>query len=395
MSNKLKIVIFDGSFSITTFINRLVTGLVNEYDIYIMGFNEQLIYKIPKVQYIPLGSNQNYFRLVLVSLKYAIQTKRINTIHATLISLIKRNRKKLQQQNLDISLKQINPDIIHLQWLSNISLFEQYIQNTEYKFILSQRGYHVNVRPFVNAENMLYLRKWYPKINGFHSVSCAIKKVSNNIYTSTNKVDHVVYSGLDFKKLDFKNTNNLIANNCLKICSVGRNHWKKGYSDALRALELLKHKNINFHYIIVGVGIDEELLFLRKELGLELHVTFMTKLSQNKVFDLIQESDLFLLPSIEEGIANVCIEAMALGTPVLSSDCGGMSELITHNKTGFLVPVSNPKAIGTQIENIVMMKMEYLKLICFNARKKVEQQHGSKQMVTGMRQLYRTVYENN
>ena len=104
---------------------------------------------------------------------------------------------------------------------------------------------------------------------------------------------------------------------------------------------------------------------------------------------------MFLLPSIEEGIANVCIEAMAIGTPVLSSDCGGMRELITHNKTGFLMTVSNPKAMAIQVENIVMMKMDDLKLICFNARKKVEQQHGSKQMVTGMVQLYKTVYENN
>ena len=91
-----------------------------------------------------------------------------------------------------------------------MKLFEKYITLGTYKFILSQRGYHINIRPFINATNYQYLKEWYPKIHGFHSVSNAIKLVSEDIYTSPSKIDHVVYSGFDFSKLpynyDYKNS---------------------------------------------------------------------------------------------------------------------------------------------------------------------------------------------
>ena len=69
------------------------------------------------------------------------------------------------------------------------------------------------------------------------------------------------------------------------------------------------------------------------------------------------------MPSIEEGIANVCIEAMFCKLLVVSTNCGGMSELITNGETGYLVPTRNPEAIAKSIKAIVKKDVNKINII--------------------------------
>jgi colanic acid/amylovoran biosynthesis glycosyltransferase len=289
-----------------------------------------------------------------------------------------------------MAINTIQPDILHFQWVSVLSYLKNLKLPKHTKTILSQRGFHINVRPFVNPENMLYLNNWYPKINGFHSVSCAIKKVSNKIYTSTNKVDHVVYSGLYFSKFPFSPLN-IENTKQINILSVGRDHWKKGYVYAIRAMAILKEKNIQFHYTIIGAKKSEELLYYIKEYKLEQNVSIIGGVSQSRVYELMRLNNLLLLPSLEEGIANVCIEAMALGTPVISTDCGGMKELITSNQTGFIVPICCPESIAEKVVLFKNMNLATINKLTNNARLKVETQHNELKMIADMKLLYKEV----
>ena len=52
----------------------------------------------------------------------------------------------------------------------------------------------------------------------------------------------------------------------------------------------------------------------------------------------MKQSDCLILPSVQEGISNVVLESMAIGLPVISSDCGGMKEVINYGKNGFYFP---------------------------------------------------------
>jgi colanic acid/amylovoran biosynthesis glycosyltransferase len=172
---------------------------------------------------------------------------------------------------------------------------------------------------------------------------------------------------------------------------VGRPHWKKGYDYALKACAKLDQQGIDFKYTIIGAAGDEELLFLIDDLGLQDHVTLTDKLPQAKVFELMKVSDLFLLPSLEEGIANVAVEAMALGTPVISTNCGGMQELITHNEEGWIVPIRDEEAIAQTIQKFIALEESTIKNFKFAARQKVETQHSENLMVEGMLRLYSRV----
>src|SRR5690554_4979047 len=105
--SSLKILIFDGSYKTTAFINRLAAGLAERHEVYIAGFNEELPTRLPNVNYLALGSNQNKLRFVIVSLRYAVGSGSIKSIFTTIKKLFKGGRSQLQQQNLRFVLQKI------------------------------------------------------------------------------------------------------------------------------------------------------------------------------------------------------------------------------------------------------------------------------------------------
>jgi colanic acid/amylovoran biosynthesis glycosyltransferase len=342
------------------------------------------------VKYVALGSSDSKWKFMWTSLSWGLRSK---SLLKTIKYLVLGDKPRLKEQNLTAVLQHIQPGLIHVQWVSNINLFEDLLKFQTYKFLLSQRGFQTNVRPFVDKANFEYLQTWLPRFSGFHSVSQAISEVGNKIYTNPNKIDQVVYTGLDLSLFEFKSEVN--QHQTLKIISVGRPHWIKGYDIALKALSLLKKNGLKFNYQIIGAEGDQELLFLRKDLDLEIEVEYLPKLPQQKVFEMMASSDIFLLSSIEEGIANVVVEAMALGCPVISTNCGGMKELIGHQKEGWIVPVYDEEAMAAQILEFNQLDSEYIKNIKKVARRKVERQHNENKIINDMIKLYKSVYEIN
>ena len=86
----------------------------------------------------------------------------------------------------------------------------------------------------------------------------------------------------------------------------------------------------------------------------------------------MQQSDVLLLPSLEEGIANVVLEAMAIGLPVISTDCGGMKELVEDGINGMITPMRNPREIAKSINLLNELTIQDKDSLAKNARKKVE-----------------------
>ena len=389
----LKIIIFDGSFKTTPFINRLVNGLVLKHEVFILGLNEKLATPIAGVHYISLGSNQSKFNFVITTLKLRLLAGNLKNIISAFKKLLKGKKQELQQENLNLVLHNINPDIIHLQWPSVIPWLEEVLMEQKISVVLSQRGFHSNVRPFVDEANFEYLNKWYPKIAGFHSVSKAIAANGNRIWNSPNKIDHIIYTGLNLEEIPFSKNYN--RSNPLNVLSIGRAHWIKGYDYALQSCKVLKEKGVPFQYTIIGGAGDEELQFLVDDLGLKNYVVLEKRKPQPEVFNLMQEASLLLMPSLEEGIPNVVVEAMAIGLPVISTDCGGVPELITNDKDGWLVPTRNPQALAGAIEDFLGLSLNRVEEVRLAARKKVKQQHNEELMVKGMEDLYYEVLSLN
>ena len=116
--------------------------------------------------------------------------------------------------------------------------------------------------------------------------------------------------------------------------------------------------------------------------------------AKKRTGEQIQLADVLVLPSVEEGIANVVLEAMALGTLVVSTDCGGMHEVIINNENGFLIEIRDAVSMAN-----ILYKVSELSTIDYNkitnaARETIEKQHSHKKMIHEMNALYLKVLNN-
>ena len=386
-----KIAIYSGEIPSTTFIERLIHGVAgSDYKIYLFGYQKK------KVSY------SNSVQLFSFTNKWS---KLFSLIRYSILLLVFRSSDKKKLDNIIQSQKGNNtllkikyypvlyhkPAIFHLQWAKSIEDW-MWVKQFGIKMVLSLRGAHINYTPISNPEYATVYKKQFPLVDGFHAVSKAIAHETLK-YNATPEKIKVVYSGFNLDNLQFKNKVKPTSSP-LKIVSVGRSHWKKGYQYALDACCILEQEKFDFQYTIIGVNNDEELLFQRDQFGLEKHVLFKNNLPLQVVFHEIQTADVLLLPSVEEGIANVVLEAMALGTLVISTNCGGMEEVVEDEKNGFIVPVRNPEAIAQKLKKVASLSKEEYQLICNEARNKIAYQHSNQKMIEGMKALYHSVLEN-
>ena len=164
------------------------------------------------------------------------------------------------------------------------------------------------------------------------------------------------------------------------VLSVGRMVEKKGFRDLFHAVKLLDENGKKIQLVLIGGGdMFEELGKLASELGIGDHVKFTGPLPQNKVRDIMMESDLFVLAARvaengdRDGIPVVLMESLALGIPTVSTEVSGIPELIVHFDTGLLVPEKNPKALADAML-LYLFEKDLRKRLPVTGRKLVEDQ---------------------
>lgn len=136
------------------------------------------------------------------------------------------------------------------------------------------------------------------------------------------------------------------------ITFVGRLDRYKGVDFLLEAFKRVITQNSNSRLLIVGTGPDETLLKDKTvRLHLEENIQFLGK--REDVFSLLLDSDIFVLPTLSEGMSNVLLEAMACGLPVVTTSVGGNCDLISNGHNGLLVPPGDSDALGEALIEIL------------------------------------------
>ena len=119
---------------------------------------------------------------------------------------------------------------------------------------------------------------------------------------------------------------------------------KRGADKGIRYLiDSLDKIPFNFKCLLVGDGPDK---FNLQKLASGKKVDFKGRVSPKKIGFYLSNSIVLNLPSINEGFPNVIIEAMAEGTPIVSTNVGGIKDIVEHGKTGFLVDTKNSNQIA-------------------------------------------------
>lgn len=131
-----------------------------------------------------------------------------------------------------------------------------------------------------------------------------------------------------------------------RISVIARLSPEKGLPHLLDAMPEILEACPDAELVVVGGGDLEETLKSRSEkLGLDGKVRFTGSLPHEEALAQVADSSVFVLPSLGEGLGIVLIEAQALGVPVIGTDVGGIPDVITHDRTGLLVPPADPTAI--------------------------------------------------
>lgn len=135
------------------------------------------------------------------------------------------------------------------------------------------------------------------------------------------------------------------------ILTVGRLNNDKRHDKLIKAVDSLKLEG--WRVIIIGKGPNKEKLTnLIKSLNLSHQIEILSNIKN--IHDYYMKASLFVFTSKAEGFPNALLEAMHFGLPCISSDCNyGPSDLITHGKDGFLVPVNDQEVLIEKIDELI------------------------------------------
>ena len=140
----------------------------------------------------------------------------------------------------------------------------------------------------------------------------------------------------------------------LRILSVGRLHWMKGYANALHAVALLEARGVHCEHRIAG-GHDYgealiETLFSIHDQRLADVVSLLGPVSQDVVVEQMRWADVFLHAALSEGFCNAALEAQAMALPVVCTET--LAENVVDGRTGLVAPLRDPQELADRLETL-------------------------------------------
>jgi colanic acid/amylovoran biosynthesis glycosyltransferase len=278
-------------------------------------------------------------------------------------------------------------DVLYFPWNSAaISYYPLFDLGTP--TVVSCRGSQVNIAPHNPKRKFILagLKKTFEKVNGIHCVSKNIQITAMNYGLDENKSE-IIYPAVDpnyFLPGETKKG----AREEYKILSTGSLIWRKGYEYALSAIREIKELGVPVNYEIIGIGPNEQQIrFAIHDLGLENEVKLLGRLDPQAVRNRLQSADVFLLTSLSEGVSNAVLEAMSCNLPVITTDCGGMTEAVSHLVEGLVVPTYDANAIADALA-MLWKQPELREKMGFLAREKIKKEFDIAQQIDAFVHLF-------
>lgn len=167
--------------------------------------------------------------------------------------------------------------------------------------------------------------------------------------TKNIKIIPLPYESIKFRKISKKELG--LEPKKKYIIGVGRLIKRKGFEYFIKALALLPK---DVEGLIIGDGPEEEnLLALARQLKVEDRLHLLGFVSEEKKFQYLDNSDVFVLSSLHEGFGIVLQEAMQVGLPIVATNNGGQIDFIEDDENGFLVPPENEAKLAEKISLLI------------------------------------------
>jgi glycosyltransferase involved in cell wall biosynthesis len=198
-----------------------------------------------------------------------------------------------------------------------------------------------------------------------------------------NKI-HLIANGIDLNR--FVMTTKTVTNDAPLIGIIARLSDVKGIDILIKAMPLILKEIPSANLMIAGRGPEEgNLKQLTRGLSLTDHVHFKNTVNQSQ--DLLPTFDVFVMPSLMEGLGLSVMEAQACGIPVVASRVGGLVDLIEDGQSGYLVAANDPAALANRIIE-VLRHPDQSKIMANQARSNIEHYFSAEIMARKTFQVY-------
>ena len=228
-----------------------------------------------------------------------------------------------------------------------------------------------------------------PRVKLCATEACAVmasnvdtQKVLMRLGTAADKISVLCpahFSILRIRKIQGMGRTNK-STGILKIFSGGSLEGRKGVSLNLQALAKAKRAGLEFRYVVGGGGPEARALRkLALKLNLSKEIQFHNGFDGHEYFEKLQESHIFLLPSLRENAGLTLIEAMLCGALPIVAACGGPGDIVDSD-VGFKVPATNPAEVIHKIAEILLRldrDRELLHTMGQKAKKRAEDKFSS------------------
>ncbi len=387
MKQPIKILVPDIHWEPETFIQNLILGLSFQNFTFFLGstkkniltnHNPKNIFWIKTHSFSPnfIKTSFSVFHHYLFGFVFDFKRAKIFFAHS-----IKYNLRNLYRSSPFIKG---NFDIIYFPW--NSSAIElNFLFQLNIPTIISCRGSQINIAPFNPKRSYMLegLKTTLSESTYIHCVSNSIAKEAQKYCGDFEKIK-TIYTGVD---TDFFSFSKEKKNSLPTIVSIGNQSWKKGFEYALIAMYHLRNTGLDFKYHIIGENHEVERLLLAIDyFNLSKFVTIHGKLPKEKIKAIFNDSHIYLLPSVSEGISNAAVEAMASGLPVIAFDIGGNREFIENNINGFIVNTRDSYQLSEALKHF-LGNPELRRKCSLQARKTAVEMFSLEKNISGFSQL--------
>ena len=255
-------------------------------------------------------------------------------------------------------------DIFYSQWVPNSALVQQLAHKLGVKSAILGIGDDVIVYPHEKPEYLNVFTKTWTEADHRFVVADYLGREANRIAHSNASYD-VIFRGVDYNYFKPASQAEIakaqqeykIPEGKTIILTVGTAIVRKGWLDLFDALQEIKKVNADFIQLAVHAGtseldLDEE----ARKRGLEANFLNIGEVYPNLLNKVFNAADIFCLPSHWEGMANVVIEAMSSGLPVVTTDVSGHPEIVNNGVNGILVPPKRPDILAKELLSLISDK---------------------------------------
>jgi len=236
------------------------------------------------------------------------------------------------------------PHIVHSHYIVPSIFVNFFAKIFQVPTILHSRGKDVNYFPYFSVKSKILLLIAGKLNNMILTVGKAMKTNCLKFKIRENKVK-VIYNGIDFNQFKLKEKNYFSDQRILRLINVGSFSLEKGQHLIIEACKKLKDNNIKFHLELIGDGILKQMLVdLINKYNLEDSISMLGPIEHSQLPIYLQKADIFVFPSVTEGLPNVVLEAMSMNLVIILTRVGGNLEL-AQNIGSILVNPNDPQQL--------------------------------------------------